>query len=92
MTDLAKDIDWLRRNVLDRLEDGLATLGAWRERARAAYEQVEAREVADAGTEAPAGIPEGAPPQYEAVRAKVERGDYSWYDVMAGDVTDPDAR
>ena len=84
---LADEIRKLGLEFFERLDGGLATLDAWRERATAAYEEVEARET----TQDSAGVPEGAPPQYEAVRARVEDGDYSWYDVMSADVTDPDA-
>jgi hypothetical protein len=91
VTNLADEMRQLGREFSERLDDGLATLDAWRERARAAYEEVEARETTDAGAEETTGVPEDAPPQYEAVRARVEAGEYSWFDVMSADVTDPDA-
>jgi hypothetical protein len=92
VTNLADEIRQIGQEFFARLDDGHATLDAWRDRARAAYEEVEAREATDVGTEESTGVPEGAPPQYDAVRARVEDGDYSWYDVMSADVTDPDAR
>jgi hypothetical protein len=57
MSNLADEIRQVGREFSERLDDGLATLDAWRERARAAYEEVEAREATD-GTEGATAVPE----------------------------------
>ena len=87
--DVAADVDRTCRALLGRIEERVRALEAWREHARAGYEEVEATAVED--TE-PEGIPDDAPPRYSVVCARVDRGDYSWEDVFSGAVTDPDAR
>ena len=85
--DVAGDIDRMRREFLARIEEGVRALEEWRERARAGYEEIEAADDVE-----PEEVPDDAPPQYPLVCERVERGDYSWEDVMSGAVTDPDAR
>jgi len=89
---LAQDVHDMSRDFLARLEEGFVSLEGWRGRTRAMYDEVEAREAA-APEEAEAGAaPDGAPPQYDAVRARVAQGDYTWDDVMSAEAQDPDAR
>jgi hypothetical protein len=89
---LARDVNDMSREFLARLDEGFVALEGWRERARASYDEVEARETA-APEEAEDGtVPDGAPPRYDAVRARVERGDYTWDDVLSANAADPDAR
>jgi hypothetical protein len=89
---LAQDVHHMSREFLARMEDGFASLEGWRERARAAYDEVEAHEAATPEESEADAAPDGAPPQYDAVRARVEQGDYTWDDVMSAEAQDPDAR
>jgi hypothetical protein len=89
---LAQDVHHMSREFLARLEEGFASLEGWRERARAAYDEVEAREAAASEEVEADAVPDGAPPRYDAVRARVEQGDYTWDDVMSANTQDPDAR
>jgi hypothetical protein len=86
---LLRDLGLAGRQVLDQLESGQEALGRWHERAREEFEQVETRE---AGTAPDAGVPEDAPAEYQAVAERVARGEYTWFDVLAGEVEDPSAR
>lgn len=89
---LAQDVHDMSREVLAELEKGFAALEEWRERARATYDAVEAREAATPEEAAAGAVPDGAPPRYPAVCARIERGDYTWDDVISARTTDPDAR
>jgi hypothetical protein len=79
----------VRQQVFDQLESGRKALGRWHDRAHAEFEQVETRE---AETAPAAGVPQDAPAEYQAVAERVARGEYTWFDVLAGDVEDPAAR
>ncbi|MGW0434697.1 hypothetical protein ACWDV4_19450 [Micromonospora sp. NPDC003197] len=73
-------------------------LGQWRTGVLTRIEEFEAREAAEreaarrAGGDTAPDVPDGAPPAYLRVQARIEDGDLDWVDVARGDSEDPDIR